>query len=60
MNDVEADPVIIGGMVLDIQASPTIFAKPRTTTPGKVCSFTFSSLNSSFTVGSLYIFELVC
>ena len=41
MKDVEADPVLIGGMVLDIQATPSISAKPKTTTPGKVRSFTF-------------------
>lgn len=40
MKDVEADPVLIGGMVLDIQATPSIAAKPKTTTPGKVRSFT--------------------
>lgn len=43
--------MIIGGMVLDIQASPSVSAKPRTTTPGNVCLFTFSSLHSSFTFG---------
>ncbi|ESR45160.1 hypothetical protein CICLE_v10003801mg [Citrus x clementina] len=31
-----AEPVIIGGMVLDIHATPSIPANPRTTTPGKV------------------------
>lgn len=36
VKDVEADPVLIGGMVLDIQATPSISAKPKTTTPGKV------------------------
>ena len=55
MKDVEADPVLIGGMVLDIQATPSISAKPKTTTPGKVRSFTFFffCLNSSFTFGFL-------
>ncbi|KAL5562616.1 hypothetical protein UlMin_032363 [Ulmus minor] len=32
----EAEPVIIGGMVLDIHATPSIPANPRTTNPGKV------------------------
>ncbi|XP_015574632.1 ribokinase isoform X1 [Ricinus communis] len=32
----EADPVVIGGMVLDIHATPSIPPYPRTTTPGKV------------------------
>lgn len=32
----EAEPVIIGGMVLDIHAIPSMPANPRTTTPGKV------------------------
>ncbi|XP_044489540.1 pseudouridine kinase isoform X3 [Mangifera indica] len=32
----QAEPVIIGGMVLDIHATPSIPANPRTTTPGKV------------------------
>ncbi|XP_041015784.1 pseudouridine kinase isoform X1 [Juglans microcarpa x Juglans regia] len=32
----EAEPVIIGGMVLDIHATPSMPANPRTTTPGKV------------------------
>lgn len=36
VEDVEAEPVIIGGMVLDINATPSIPANPRTTTPGKV------------------------
>ncbi|KAH9656556.1 PfkB-like carbohydrate kinase family protein [Citrus sinensis] len=31
-----AEAVIIGGMVLDIHATPSIPANPRTTTPGKV------------------------
>ncbi|KAL2460167.1 pfkB-like carbohydrate kinase family protein [Abeliophyllum distichum] len=34
--DNEAEPVVIGGMVLDINASPSMPANPRTTTPGKV------------------------
>ncbi|XP_073278976.1 pseudouridine kinase isoform X1 [Primulina huaijiensis] len=32
----EAEPVVIGGMVLDINATPSVPANPRTTTPGKV------------------------
>ncbi|MED6219143.1 hypothetical protein PIB30_033072 [Stylosanthes scabra] len=32
----DAEAVIIGGMVLDIHASPSIAANPGTTTPGKV------------------------
>lgn len=32
----EAEAVVIGGMVLDINATPSIAANPRTTTPGKV------------------------
>ncbi|THG11071.1 hypothetical protein TEA_021830 [Camellia sinensis var. sinensis] len=36
LKDVEAKPVIIGGMVLDIHATPSVPANPRTTTPGKV------------------------
>ncbi|XP_010244303.1 PREDICTED: uncharacterized protein LOC104588171 [Nelumbo nucifera] len=36
VQDVESEPVIIGGMVLDIHATPSIPANPRTTTPGKV------------------------
>ncbi|XP_020551767.1 uncharacterized protein LOC105169905 isoform X1 [Sesamum indicum] len=35
LND-EAAPVVIGGMVLDINATPSAVANPRTTTPGKV------------------------
>ncbi|KAL9448460.1 hypothetical protein AB3S75_015861 [Citrus x aurantiifolia] len=31
-----AESVIIGGMVLDIHATPSIPANPKTTTPGKV------------------------
>ncbi|KAL9451528.1 hypothetical protein AB3S75_013152 [Citrus x aurantiifolia] len=31
-----AEPMIIGGMVLDIHATPSIPANSRTTTPGKV------------------------
>ncbi|CAI9769900.1 unnamed protein product [Fraxinus pennsylvanica] len=34
--DDEAEPVVIGGMVLDINASSSMPANPRTTTPGKV------------------------
>ena len=37
----EAEAVVIGGMVLDIHATPSIPANPRTTTPGKVISFFF-------------------
>lgn len=33
----EAEAVIIGGMVLDIHATPSIPPNPRTTAPGKVC-----------------------
>ncbi|XP_059647703.1 pseudouridine kinase isoform X2 [Cornus florida] len=36
VKDVESWPVIIGGMVLDIHATPSRPANPRTTTPGKV------------------------
>nr|XP_043618929.1 pseudouridine kinase [Erigeron canadensis] len=32
----EAEAVIIGGMVLDIHATPSILPNPRTTSPGKV------------------------
>ncbi|KAJ0076985.1 hypothetical protein Patl1_36349 [Pistacia atlantica] len=32
----QVEPVIIGGMVLDIHATPSVPANPRTTTPGKV------------------------
>ncbi|KAL0356738.1 UNVERIFIED_CONTAM: hypothetical protein Scaly_1359500 [Sesamum calycinum] len=35
LND-EAAPVVIGGMVLDINATPSAVANPRTTTPGKL------------------------
>ncbi|XP_038887152.1 putative pentatricopeptide repeat-containing protein At3g18840 [Benincasa hispida] len=31
-----AEPVIVGGMVLDIHAIPSISAVPRSTTPGKI------------------------
>ncbi|KAI3448054.1 hypothetical protein Pfo_004719 [Paulownia fortunei] len=34
--DTEAEAVVIGGMVLDINATPSMVANPRTTTPGKV------------------------
>ncbi|XVE93556.1 hypothetical protein REPUB_Repub01dG0205100 [Reevesia pubescens] len=34
--DGEAEPVVIGGMVLDIQATTSIPPHPRTTCPGKV------------------------
>ncbi|GAV76787.1 PfkB domain-containing protein/PPR domain-containing protein/PPR_2 domain-containing protein, partial [Cephalotus follicularis] len=30
------EPVVIGGMVLDIHATPSIPANPRTTTPGRI------------------------
>ncbi|KAJ1397123.1 Ribokinase-like [Sesbania bispinosa] len=33
----DAEAVIIGGMVLDIHATPSTRANPGTTTPGKVC-----------------------
>lgn len=36
VNDGEGEPVIIGGMVLDIHATPSMPANPGTTTPGKV------------------------
>ncbi|KAI8554318.1 hypothetical protein RHMOL_Rhmol05G0089200 [Rhododendron molle] len=36
VKEVEAEAVIIGGMVLDIHATPSVPANPRTTTPGKV------------------------
>ncbi|CAI9104479.1 OLC1v1003160C1 [Oldenlandia corymbosa var. corymbosa] len=36
MNDQEQLPVVIGGMVLDIDAIPSVPSNPRTTTPGKV------------------------
>ncbi|XP_075511239.1 pseudouridine kinase-like [Primulina tabacum] len=32
----EAEPVVIGGMVLDINSTPFVPQNPRTTTPGKV------------------------
>ncbi|XP_050363043.1 pseudouridine kinase-like isoform X2 [Argentina anserina] len=32
----KGEPMVIGGMVLDIHATPSIPANPRTTTPGKV------------------------
>ncbi|XP_058069077.1 LOW QUALITY PROTEIN: pseudouridine kinase [Magnolia sinica] len=36
LRSVDLVPVIVGGMVLDIHARPSIKANPRTTTPGKV------------------------
>ncbi|XP_071935469.1 pseudouridine kinase-like isoform X1 [Coffea arabica] len=36
VKDGEGEAVVIGGMVLDINATPSVPAKPRTTTPGKV------------------------
>ncbi|PSS19162.1 Carbohydrate/puine kinase, PfkB, conserved site protein [Actinidia chinensis var. chinensis] len=36
VKDEEAEAVIIGGMVLDIHATPSVPPNPRTTTPGKV------------------------
>ncbi|KAF8405190.1 hypothetical protein HHK36_010090 [Tetracentron sinense] len=36
LKHMESEPVIIGGMVLDIHAAPSIPVNPRTTTPGKV------------------------
>ncbi|XP_052193274.1 pseudouridine kinase isoform X4 [Diospyros lotus] len=36
VKDAEGEPVIIGGMVLDVHATPSMPANPRTTTPGKV------------------------
>lgn len=41
MKNGEAEAVVIGGMVLDIHATPSIPANPRTTTPGKVISLFF-------------------
>ena len=44
----EAEPVIIGGMVLDIHATPSVLASPGTTTPGMVYTsfdFKFALLN---------------
>ncbi|KAL6502531.1 hypothetical protein OROHE_024536 [Orobanche hederae] len=35
-SDNGAEAVVIGGMVLDINATPSMVANPRTTTPGKV------------------------
>ncbi|WCJ33863.1 pfkB-like carbohydrate kinase family protein [Euphorbia peplus] len=35
-NNEVADPVVIGGMVLDIHATPSVPTNPRTTSPGKV------------------------
>ncbi|KAL7125355.1 hypothetical protein ABFS83_14G111900 [Erythranthe nasuta] len=35
-DEAEAEAVVIGGMVLDINATPSIAANPGTTTPGKV------------------------
>ncbi|KZV17746.1 pentatricopeptide repeat-containing protein mitochondrial-like [Dorcoceras hygrometricum] len=32
----ESEPVVVGGMILDINATPSVPANPRTTTPGKV------------------------
>ncbi|GFY95081.1 pfkB-like carbohydrate kinase family protein [Actinidia rufa] len=37
VKDEEAEAVIIGGMGLDIHATPSMPANPRTTTPGKAC-----------------------
>lgn len=34
--DNETEAVVIGGMVLDINATPSVAAKRGTTTPGKV------------------------
>ncbi|KAL3638570.1 hypothetical protein CASFOL_017941 [Castilleja foliolosa] len=36
ISDNGAEAVVIGGMVLDINATPSVAANPRTTTPGKV------------------------
>jgi hypothetical protein len=36
LEHMDAEAVIIGGMVLDIHATPSIHANPGTTTPGKV------------------------
>jgi len=40
----EGDPVVIGGMVLDIHATPSLPLNPRTTTPGKVCIYLLKTL----------------
>lgn len=53
----EAEPVVIGGMVLDIHATPSIPANPRTTTPGKV-SLIFFPTNFSYEVFLLGELEL--
>lgn len=44
----ECVPVIIGGMVLDINSTPSIPALPKTTTPGKVPFFLLCSQSSKF------------
>ncbi|GER49847.1 carbohydrate kinase [Striga asiatica] len=38
------EPVVIGGMVLDINAIPSIAANPRTTTPGKLADIFIKAL----------------
>lgn len=50
-NEEVVEPVVIGGMVLDIHATTSAPAKPRTTTPGKVInrlSIFVSVFNSMF------------
>lgn len=48
----EAEAVVIGGMVLDIQATSSIPPHPRTTCPGKVSFFISLSFPFLF-LGSL-------
>lgn len=40
----DGEAVIIGGMVLDIHATPSVPPNPRTTTPGKVSYLSIYSL----------------
>lgn len=40
----DGEAVIIGGMVLDIHATPSMLANPGTTTPGKVSDQTIFNL----------------
>lgn len=41
-----SEAVIIGGMVLDIHATPSIHANPGTTAPGKVCQYSLPPLHN--------------
>lgn len=50
--EAEAEAVVIGGMVLDIQATSSIPPHPRTTCPGKVSFFISLSFPFLF-LGSL-------